>query len=191
MIAQAVPSVAWPHRSISPPGVNQHRWYFSPSRTANAQVETDGYKVGGFLPLARGKRRLGEVVFDRDGHHLRLAEPPIHHADGGRIAGKDVVGKCINDILAHGKVLLEAAALMIHAARQPRKLPARRFFLPSTGANARNAQTGASQRMPRSFFAFFQFSQRICCVSTSGYAVSCALSRSAAWSFTPVIWRLS
>lgn len=57
--------------------------------------------------------------------------------------------------------------------------------------NNRNAQTGASQRMPRSFFAFFQFSQRICCVSTSGYAVSCALSRSAEWSFTPVIWRLS
>lgn len=38
---------------------------------------------------------------------------------------------------------------------------------------------------------WIQFSQRICCVSASGYAVSCALSRSAAWSFTPVIWRLS
>ena len=41
------------------------------------------------------------------------------------------------------------------------------------------------------FPCIFQFSQRSCCVSTSGYAVSCALSRSAAWSFTPVIWRLS
>ena len=38
---------------------------------------------------------------------------------------------------------------------------------------------------------WIQFSQRICCVSTSGYAVSRALSRSAARSFTPVIWRLS
>ena len=38
---------------------------------------------------------------------------------------------------------------------------------------------------------WIQFSQRICCVSASGYAVSRALSRSTAWSFTPVIWRLS
>lgn len=60
-----------------------------------------------FLPLAHGKRRLGEVVFDRDGHHLRLVKPSVHHADGGRIAGKDVVGKRINDILAHKKPSLK------------------------------------------------------------------------------------
>ena len=60
-----------------------------------------------FLALAHGKRRLGKVVFDRDGHHLRLVEPSVHHADGGRIAGKDMVGKRINDILAHGKALLK------------------------------------------------------------------------------------
>ena len=48
-------------------------------------------------------------------------------------------------------------AVDVHAVRQPRKLPVCRFFLPSTGANARNAQTWASQRMPRFFLAFFSF----------------------------------
>ena len=48
-------------------------------------------------------------------------------------------------------------AVDVHAVRQPRKLPVCRFFLPSGGTNARNAQAGASQRMPRFSLAFFSF----------------------------------
>ena len=36
---KAEASVAWPHRSISPPGVNQRRWYPPDSGTTNALSE--------------------------------------------------------------------------------------------------------------------------------------------------------
>ena len=70
------------------------------------------------------------------------------NAAGAAVEPADVRRGLARDDIARG------IAVDVHAARQPRKLPVCRFFLPSTGANARNAQTGESQRRPRSFFAF-------------------------------------
>ena len=51
--------------------------------------------------LRNGKGRFGQVVLTGDGHHLRLGGPAVHDADGGGVAGKDLVRKGIYDVLSH------------------------------------------------------------------------------------------
>ena len=83
---KAEASVAWPHRSISPPGVNQRRWY--PPR------------------LRDDERALGKIVLHRDIPHRPIRQPPVHDTDGGGVALEHPVGKRVHHILLHCRFLL-------------------------------------------------------------------------------------
>ncbi len=42
------------------------------------------------------KRRLGQVIFGRDGLHDRIRKPCFQRADSSRVAGKDSGGKGVH-----------------------------------------------------------------------------------------------
>lgn len=76
-----VPRAACLQRSISPPGVNQRRAYFSPALTVNAVSD-----------------RLFSLA---DAEHQLVRKPLLQNADGSGIAMENLVGKGINNILVH------------------------------------------------------------------------------------------